>query len=197
MAPPPLLFDLDGVLVHSYEVWRSLCRATARHFGAPPISDASFDAGWGQGLEADVLSWFPGRTPEEVSDYYDAHFLEHTGAMRYEPGGVELFEALSSRGQRSSVVTNTPQALAEGVVAGGGLRPERIVGARPGVGSKPAPDLLLLACEALGCDPASAWMIGDSRFDAEAAAAAGMRFAGFRRPGDRRLESLAEVLDLD
>ncbi len=197
MAAPALLFDLDGVLVHSYGCWQTLCRAAARHFGAPPITDAAFEAGWGQGVEADVLTWYPGQTPEEVSAFYDAHFLEHTADLKFEAGGLALFAELQARGQRSSVVTNTQQNLAEGVVRAGALTPDLIVGVRPGLASKPEPDLLFAACEALGCAPEEAWMIGDSRYDEEAAAAAGIRFAGFRRPGLVRLERLADVLVLD
>lgn len=42
---------------------------------------------------------------------------------------------------------------------------------------KPAPDLLLRALAALGCQPEHALMIGDARTDAQAAAACGVRFA--------------------
>jgi phosphoglycolate phosphatase/AHBA synthesis associated protein len=36
-------------------------------------------------------------------------------------------------------------------------------------------------------------MVGDSRFDREAAAAAGVYFVGLRMPGDVRLERLEEL----
>ncbi len=56
--------------------------------------------------------------------------------------------------------------------------------------------MLLLACERLGVEPARALMVGDSRFDREAAAAAGIRFIGFGIDGDLRIEALRELLQL-
>ena len=40
--------------------------------------------------------------------------------------------------------------------------------------AKPAPDLLLVAAQELGVDPAEAWCVGDSTWDMRAAVAAGM-----------------------
>ena len=40
--------------------------------------------------------------------------------------------------------------------------------------AKPAPDLLLLAAEELGVEPARCWYVGDSTWDMRAAVAAGM-----------------------
>ncbi len=62
---------------------------------------------------------------------------------------------------------------------------------------KPAPDMVLRACRDLSVEAADAWMIGDSRFDAMAARAAGVRFAGFGGiAGDATLGELREVLRL-
>ena len=70
-----VLWDLDGVLVDSYEVWFHLLNHTARAFGAPPISRAQFAGGWGQGIELDVQLFFPERTVPEVEAFYHAHFM--------------------------------------------------------------------------------------------------------------------------
>ncbi len=58
---------------------------------------------------------------------------------------------------------------------------------------KPAPDLLLHALTALEVEAARAWMVGDSRFDRDAARAAGIYFIGLGIDGDRRIEALAEL----
>ena len=59
--------------------------------------------------------------------------------------------------------------------------------------AKPAPDLVLRACERLGVAPGEAILVGDTRFDREAAAAAGVRFVGLRLEGDVKLERLSDV----
>jgi len=197
LAAPYLLFDLDGVLVHSYEAWRGLCRAAAVAFGSPPLSDGAFDAGWGQGIEADAESFFPGVSTQEIRGYYESHFHEHLSGLRYEAGAKALFETLADAGRESVICTNTQALVARAVIEAGGLRPTHILGTGPGLRSKPAPDLLLQALVLLGTEPARCWMIGDSDYDARAAEAAGIRFAGFRRPGRVELSCLEEALSLE
>jgi len=50
--------------------------------------------------------------------------------------------------------------------------------------------------EEAGVRREDACFVGDSDYDARAAAAAGVLFIGYKRPGDRRIESLAELLAL-
>ncbi len=59
---------------------------------------------------------------------------------------------------------------------------------------KPAPDMVLAACELLGVAPTEAVMVGDSSYDRDAARAAGVRFIGFRCAGDAKIETLVELL---
>ena len=61
---------------------------------------------------------------------------------------------------------------------------------------KPAPDMVLEACRRLRVAPAEALVVGDSRYDRDAAAAAKVRFVGLRIAGDRRIERLGGLLDL-
>jgi len=62
--------------------------------------------------------------------------------------------------------------------------------------AKPAPDVVLHALSKLQLDASQAWMVGDSRFDREAAGAAGVFFVGYTIDGDRRVASLPEILSL-
>ena len=57
----------------------------------------------------------------------------------------------------------------------------------PGVREKPAPDLVLRALEALGVEAPAAGMVGDTDFDARAAAAAGVPFLRHRMGHDGSL----------
>ncbi len=49
-----VLFDLDGVLVDSYEVWFPLLNACARELGCPAIDRDRFRDAWGQGVQEDL-----------------------------------------------------------------------------------------------------------------------------------------------
>jgi len=194
MGPEALLFDLDGVLVESDEVWFRVLNGVAEELGYPGIPRDAFEAANGQGIEQDVERWYVNHTVAEVERAYAEHFprnLEHGTPM---PGVLELFAALRERAMPTAVVTNTPNPMATQVVQQIGATPDHVVGGTDVPNSKPAPDIVHEACRRLAVAPASAWLIGDSRFDAEAARAAGAGFVGFRREGDRRIEQLPELL---
>ena len=191
-----VLFDLDGVLIFSKEVWFHLLNATARHFAVPEITRGAFEAGWGQGIVADVKQFFPLRSVAEVEGYYNAHFMDFARHIKVDGDARNVFAALEARGLAAAVVTNTPTQAASDILASVALRPAIVVGSTDVPHSKPAPDMLLLALERLGVVADAAVMVGDTRFDREAAAAAGVFFAGYGTHGDARLERLAELLPL-
>ena len=109
-----------------------------------------------------------------------------------------MLDALGARGLVRAVVTNAMRPIAEAALAAGGLADhlELVACAGGALRPKPAPDLLVHALEGLGLPAAAAGMVGDSRFDREAAAAAGVRFIGLRTPGDVQLQQLEELLAL-
>ena len=71
-----------------------------------------------------------------------------------------------------------------------------VVGAEEGLASKPAPDPILRACEHLQLSPQECLMIGDSRFDQQAALAAECPFLGYRMSLAASVQNLSEVVDL-
>ena len=107
---------------------------------------------------------------------------------------VALLDALDARGVRWGIVTNKPEALAAGVVAGMGwvARCAVLVGGDTLPLRKPDPAPLHLACERLGIDPARCLYVGDDERDVQAARAAGMPSAaalwGYRLPGEDPLQ---------
>jgi len=190
-----VLFDLDGVLIDSRDAWYHLLCAAAREFGHPVLHRGEFDASFGQGVEADGAQFFPGTSTQALLDYFDAHFLDHARHVLVNPDAGPVLNALEYKGIGHAVVTNTATALARETVRGAGLEPDEIVGTSDAP-EKPDPGMLRLACERLGVGPERALMVGDSRFDREAAKAAGIRFVGYGIDGDLRIEALSELLHL-
>ncbi len=191
-----VLFDLDGVLIDSRDAWFEVLNAATRAFGHPEVPRELYDPSFGQGVDADVEMFLPGCSVAEVDAWFEAHFLDHAGHVKVNPDAIPVLMAFASRGIRTAVVTNTQSALARETCRGAGIETDLIVGASDVARGKPAPDMVVLACERLGVAPASAVMVGDSRFDAEAAEAAGVRFIGLGIDGDPRIERLPELLHL-
>ena len=191
-----LLFDLDGVLVETYGVWHAVINAFARERGYPPISDEAMQASWGQGVDADARTFFPGTSVAELEGFYNSRFADHLDGLSVMPGASRVTGRIRAAGVPTAVVTNTPAPLARDLLRRAGVEPDVLVGGTDVPRPKPAPDIVLRACELLGVVPEDAAVVGDSEFDRRAARAAGARFIGFRRPGDDRVDRLDELLDL-
>lgn len=198
MTKPPsaILFDLDGVLVDSYDVWLHLLNHVARVHAYPEITHKAYESGWGQSTTADRDAFFPNHTVSEVEAFYDEHYFEHLEHMRVAPELPEVFSRLKELGIASAVCTNTQASLAKEIVRRAGATPQHIVGGNDIPKPKPAPDMLLRGCELLDVATDAAWMIGDSRYDRDAARSARIHFVGVRFDGDQRIEALGGLLDL-
>ncbi len=192
-----VLFDMDGVLVKSHEVWFRVVEAAGTRFRGRAITRDEFMPTFGQGTAADISSFGLSTSVIELDAFYAAQFVNHLDAVWVNPDAREVLETLASRGVRRALVTNTVGPLASAVIEWAKLGPwlEAQATADRVAAAKPAPDLVLLACRELGVDPDHALMVGDSRFDRLAAERAGVPFAGFGGlEGQFTLESLRDLL---
>jgi HAD superfamily hydrolase (TIGR01509 family) len=191
-----VLFDMDGVLVRTEEVWRRVVGEAGKHFRGREITPEEFAPTFGQGTIADIRVFGLACTPAELDGFYRDHFADHADHTWVDPEAAPVLAALRARGLKTALVTNTAHALARRILAASGLLESLDALAcsdlvpRP----KPAPDSVRFALETLGIPAGDALMVGDSRYDREAAAAAGVRFAGFGIDGDLRVESLPALL---
>nr|MBX5480769.1 HAD-IA family hydrolase [Myxococcaceae bacterium] len=197
-APRAVLFDMDGVLVRSFEVWFRVVEEAGRRFRGRAISREEFTPTFGQGTAADVPAFGLSCTTEELDRFYAEEFTRHLDQIWVDPHAVPALTGLRARGVRVGLVTNTVQVLTEAILTSAGLRGhlDAISCADMVARAKPAPDLVQHALTALGVSAAEAWMVGDSKYDREAARAAGVHFVGYGIDGDRRVETLTGLLDL-
>src|SRR5712664_736691 len=89
-----VLFDLDGVLVDSYELWFSLMNEVASVLGHPSISRERFKLSWGQSIEDDARAFYPGRTVKEIEDQYRRLLPDHFKHLFVEPDAASTMNAL-------------------------------------------------------------------------------------------------------
>jgi len=193
-----VLFDLDGVLVETFDAWMAVVESARARRGRPPLGHEAILRAWGQGLEADCRDFFPDLTPPELGRLYGEEFERHLDRVRPMPYAGEVLASLQAAGVRRAVVTNSPASLAHAILEAVGLAPhiEDLVGGDQVPAGKPHPQMLLEALARLGVSPERALMVGDTHNDIEAAQAAGVFAVGYRRDGDRKIDDLRALLDL-
>lgn len=190
-----VLFDLDGVLVDSYDCWFRLVQDGMREQGKIPVSLEEFDRRWGQGPEEDQEVFFPEWSLEEVMAFYEQRFGEYIRWAKQEPGSDRILKHLQSRDVKIAIASNSPTAVVNELLKHGGLEsyPNAVIGADQVRQSKPAPDLLLRAIDVLHLTRQEVCYVGDSIYDVQAAEAAGILFVGYKRAGQIRVNDFQEL----
>ncbi len=194
-----VLFDMDGVLLDSFEAWLATVRDACLHFGTPPVERDVFERVFGAGSDTDVATFLKGATPQAVDRFYHAAFPKYIPLIRAVPEAPKVLRALKLVGIRTACVTNTTRPLAKTLLERNGLLGdlETLVTADDVPRPKPAPDMVVKALADLGTPAPEGLMVGDTIYDIEAARSALCRVAGVRRDGGTfRIERLDEILSL-
>ena len=191
-----VLFDMDGVLVFSEDAWFSVYNETLVAFGHPPVSRAAFDAIYGNGAAADRELYMPERTVAEIEEAYARLFEAHLAEIRPNVEAVRVLTELRRRGIRTAVATNTTAPLARRILALHDLLPllDATASADEAGAGRPGPAVVRRAAQRVDAPLSECLFVGDSRFDAQAAAAAPVRFVGLAHGDGARIERLGDLL---
>jgi HAD superfamily hydrolase (TIGR01509 family) len=176
-----VVFDNDGLLLDTEAAWtRAEEDLFARHgrtfttdhkrelIGTSPATSAA---------KIEVMLDLPGRGAALVDELHELVMEEALSGVPARPGALELLDALRSAGVPVGVASNSARPFVERVLSVAGLldgKLDVVVTASEIDHPKPAPDLYLAACAALGADPARAAALEDSAIGVAAAVAAGM-----------------------
>ncbi len=179
-APAAVVFDLDGVLVSTEEVWDRVREDLARERGGRWAPDAHATMmgmstpEWTAYMHDDLGVPMP---PEEI-----AAEVERRLVARYEqdlpllPGAADAVRALAAALPLGVASSSTPGLIAAVLRIAGLTQCFRAtVSSQEVPRGKPAPDVYLRALELLGAAPGESVAVEDSGAGIRAAAAAGMR----------------------
>ena len=197
-----VVFDMDGVLLHSEPTWRSVEREV---FGRLGIEVTEHDLMQTMGVRiADVVELWHRRRPwngptraEVVHEIVEAvaSRIERDGVLN--EGAVEAIEHFRGLGLRLALASSSPIRLIEAVLRVGELedRFDVILTAEDEEQGKPDPAVYLSAAKGLGVAPERCLAIEDSIAGIPAAKAAGMMCVAMpERPAEEALEAGADLV---
>ena len=197
-----VVFDLDGVIVDSEQVWDDVRERYTREVGGTYTESATRDmmgmssVEWSRYMR-DALG-VPG-TPEEINAEVVRRMLERYGeAPPLIPGAVEAVRECAERWPLAVASSSNPE-LIEIVLDRSGLRElfRAVVSSQEVARGKPAPDVYLEAAHRLGAEPARCAAVEDSHNGIRSAKAAGMRVVAVPNthfPPDAESLALADVV---
>lgn len=174
-----VVFDWDGTLMDSIGSIVECARAAAEELGMAPAPEATLRSAVGLGLADTIERLLPGAGPDEARrmvEAYRRHWLStYRHRPRLFPGTAEVLAELERAGHLLAIATGKGRRGLDLDLAATGLA-GRFAATRTGdeAFSKPHPQMLLDLLEELGARPAEALMVGDSRWDLEMAASAGV-----------------------
>ncbi len=184
MSDKAVIFDMDGVLVDSYQPHYESTRITCERRGFP-LEEETFNQLFGRSFDsfahaiagsdisaAAIQAWY-----WEKEGLYRQLIAEDFPAM---DGAPELLRALADAGFRLAIGSSGPRENVDYVVEhlpGANLFQETVCGDEVSHG-KPAPDVFLLAAKKLGVDPSRCVVVEDSIHGLVAAKTAGMPCLG-------------------
>ncbi len=154
-----VILDMDGTLTQPVIDWQRL----RQRIGAPPESTIM-----------DHIASLPEPEAERAETILLETEREGTERAPLNDGVHELFDTLDRRQIRRAIVTNNHRAAMESVIDRHALRLDAAFSRDDGP-LKPAPDLVLMALEALDCDADDTLGLGDGRYDIAAYGGAGVR----------------------
>ncbi len=180
--PAAVLFDMDGTLVDTEPYWMSAEADLVRNFGGDWTPEDGLTL-VGQGLEnsAKVLQ-ARGVTmsTSEIIDHLTERVLAQSRArIPWQPGALELIDALRNDGIPLALVTMSMYPLAEHVATGNGSAlVDLIVSGGDVANPKPHPEPYLRAARLLGVDITECVAIEDSLPGLASAVASGAAVIG-------------------
>lgn len=198
-----VIFDIDGVLLDSLEIWTDLGARYLVSIGKVPeqgLADILFSMSMEQGAAYLKEHYCVPETTEEIygglqdmlRDYY---FYE----VKAKPGAQQLLSAVSDAGISITAATSSPRELIERALERNGLIRyiDRIFTNSEIGKSKHFPDIYNAAAAHMGTEPEETLVFEDSLYALKTAAAAGYRTAGVaERNGEPDQDGLKRASDI-
>jgi HAD superfamily hydrolase (TIGR01509 family) len=194
-----VLFDLDGVIIDSFDAWHSVFNHVRKNFKLKVISKEEFRKKvWGGSVEADAKNYFKNRDAKEIEKAYLKLITKHLEKTKLLPDAVKVLEAVKKKKIKIGLVTNTFRKPVIDTLKFHKINKyfDAVVTSDDVEKAKPYPDAIIKLCEKLNVMPDEAIVVGDTKNDYKAGKAAGCFVIGLNTNGDLVISRLSDLLEL-
>src|SRR3989338_9883666 len=194
-----VLFDLDGVLIDSFDAWHNVFNDLRKNIDLKPISKEEFKkAAWGGFATKKSRKYLNYKEITDFKEEYSKSAEKHIKNVKLMPGAREIIQKVKDKKLKVGLVTNTLRAQADEILDRLEIKSsfDSIVAGGDAAGLKPYPDPVIKLCQNLGVEPQEAILVGDTQNDYKAGKSAGCVVVGFNMKGDLMISTLEDLEQL-
>lgn len=173
---PGVIFDVDGTLLDTNYLHTVAWTRALRSHGYDDVTMAAVHGAIGI-ASGELVQHLTGGTDEAVAQAHTQEYEPFQDDVRAFPRAAELMGACHDAGLRVVIATSGKEKDLDWMLPAIGVDEAIVAGASTSSdveAAKPAPDLLSVAIEKSGLDPARTVALGDTVWDVKAAADAGV-----------------------
>ncbi len=193
-----ILFDLDGVLVDSIDVWFYVFNYTLKYFGKKILTKKRFAKIFGMSIDIASSKYFGGRSVKQIERIYNTFFKKMVKNLRLFPQTISVLKKIKNQQIKTALITNSPDFIVSMILKECRLRKyfDVVVTIDDVKIGKPSPEMVLKACKRLKVNPENTILVGDTKNDMVAGKSAGCITVGYKINGIYRIDSLNQILKI-
>ncbi|MAE42922.1 hypothetical protein CMO93_04065 [Candidatus Woesearchaeota archaeon] len=194
-----ILFDLDGVIIDSFEAWFSVFNQLRKKYNLKEISKEEFRKKvWGGSVERDAKEFFNNLDPKVLKKEYEKLMGKNAKKTKLNGDAEKVLKAIKHKKFKIGLVTNSPGSIVNKILNFHKIDKyfDVVITADDVEKAKPYPDPILKACEKLKVMPDEIMYVGDTKIDYKAGKSAGAFVVGLNTHGDLVISRLRDLLQL-
>lgn len=194
-----VLFDLDGVIIDSFERQYIVFNDLRKKFGLKNINKQEFRKKlWGNPLEVNAKNYFGKQDFKDLHLIYNNLVKKHIDKSKLLDNAKEVLVTIKKKKIKIGLVTNTTKERAVNDLRFHKVRHyfDAIVTGDDVERGKPYPDSTVKLCEKLNVMPDETMLVGDTKYDYKAGKSAGCFVVGLNTQGDLMISKLSDLLEL-
>jgi len=194
-----IVFDLDGVIIDSFEAWFHIFNRIRRNYNLKEIGKEDFKKKvWGGSVENDAKLYFNNEKIEIIAKMYRKMIMEYIHKLKLEPDVKKVLDAIKKKKIKIGLATNTFRKPTLEALKFHKINEyfDSVVTSDDVEKAKPYPDSVIKACENLKVEPDETIYVGDTKNDYKAGKSAGCFVVGLNTHGDLIISQLRDLLQL-
>ncbi len=194
-----ILFDLDGVIIDSFEAWFNVFNHVRKNFKLKEVSKEEFRKHvWGGSVQANAKNYFKSKDIGEIEKTFKNLMQKYAKKTKLLPDAEKVLKEIKKKNIKIGLATNTFRKPVLDALKFHKIEKyfDAVITADDVERTKPYPDPIIKLCEKLKVMPDETILVGDTKNDYKAGKAAGCLVVGLNTHGDLIISKLSDMLQL-